>query len=91
MPQYKNPFEKGRLIVQFMVQFPSRMAPEVVPALENCLPPRQEAIIPDQAEEVELLAFDPEQEAHRRHHKNAYDEDDEMGGGPGQRVQCAAN
>ncbi|XP_023029781.1 dnaJ heat shock protein family (Hsp40) member A4-like [Leptinotarsa decemlineata] len=90
MPQYKNPFEKGRLIVQFWVQFPKTLPPEIIPALENALPPRQEFMIPDHAEEVELVDFDPEQEARKRQHRNAYEEDDEMHG-PGQRVQCATN
>ncbi|KAJ8922040.1 hypothetical protein NQ315_008680 [Exocentrus adspersus] len=90
MPQYKNPFEKGRMIVQFWVQFPKTLPPEVIPALENALPPRTECMIPDTAEEAILIDFDPEQEARRRHHKNVYDEDDEMHG-PGQRVQCATN
>ncbi|VEN41250.1 unnamed protein product [Callosobruchus maculatus] len=89
MPQYKNPFEKGRLIVQFWVNFPKTLPPESIPALENALPPRTECIIPDTAEEVTLEDFDPEQER-RRAQKNAYDEDDEMHG-PGQRVQCATN
>jgi DnaJ family protein A protein 1 len=40
MPQYKNPFEKGRLIIQFLVNFPSSLPPELIPQLENCLPPR---------------------------------------------------
>lgn len=40
MPMYKNPFEKGQLIVQFLVNFPTSIPPEVIPALENCLPPR---------------------------------------------------
>jgi DnaJ family protein A protein 1 len=40
MPQYKNPFEKGRLIIQFVVNFPSNLPPELIPQLENCLPPR---------------------------------------------------
>lgn len=91
MPRYKNPFEKGRLIVQFWVQFPKTIPPEIIPQLENCLPPREEVMIPDTAEECILEDFDPEQEARRRHqHKNVYDEDDEMHG-PGQRVQCATN
>lgn len=89
MPQYKNPFEKGRLIVQFWVSFPSSLPPEVIPALENALPPRPEIMIPDQAEECILLPFDPEEEARKRHHRNAYDDDDDMPGG--QRVQCATN
>ncbi|CAH1104891.1 unnamed protein product [Psylliodes chrysocephalus] len=90
MPQYKNPFEKGRLIVQFWVQFPQSIPPEVIPALENALPPRVESMIPDNAEEVVLVEFDPESEARRNSQKNAYDEDDEMHG-QGQRVQCATN
>lgn len=40
MPMYKNPFEKGQLIIQFFVDFPNCIPPEVIPALENCLPPR---------------------------------------------------
>lgn len=90
MPQYKNPFEKGRLIIQFMVQFPKTIPPELIPALENVLPPREEVMISDNAEEVTLVDFDPETEARRRASKNAFDEDDEMHG-QGQRVQCAAN
>ncbi|KAJ8929114.1 hypothetical protein NQ314_018228, partial [Rhamnusium bicolor] len=89
MPQYKNPFEKGRLIVQFWVQFPKTLPPEIIPAIENALPPRSECMIPDHAEEALLVDFDPEQEARKRHPRNAYDEDDEMHG-PG-RVQCATN
>lgn len=40
MPQYKNPFEKGRLIIQFLVNFPPSIDPTVIPALEQCLPAR---------------------------------------------------
>jgi DnaJ family protein A protein 1 len=40
MPQYKNPFEKGRLIIQFVVNFPSSLPAEIAPQLENCLPAR---------------------------------------------------
>ncbi|KAL1505739.1 hypothetical protein ABEB36_005233 [Hypothenemus hampei] len=90
MPKYKDPFEKGRLIVQFWVQFPKEIPAEVIPQLENCLPPREECMIPDNAEECILEDFDPEQESRRRQQKNVYDEDDEMHG-PGQRVQCATN
>ncbi|PNF37830.1 DnaJ subfamily A member 1 [Cryptotermes secundus] len=89
MPQYKNPFEKGRLIVQFLVNFPSSLPPELIPQLENCLPPRPETMIPDGAEECLLVDLDPEQEARRREYKNAYDED-EAGHGPS-RVQCATH
>lgn len=89
MPYYKNPMDKGRLLVQFIVQFPSEISPAVIPALESCLPPRPVIMIPDNAEECLLNPMDPEQEQRRRHHKNAYDEDDDPRRGPG--VQCATS
>lgn len=92
MPMYKNPFEKGQLIIQFLVNFPNRIPPELIPALENCLPPRPRVEIPELAEECQLMDLDPEQETRRRrggHHGNAYEEDDEH---PGMnRVQCATS
>lgn len=56
MPMYKNPFEKGRLIIQFQVIFPERITPEVVPTLEQCLPPRPIVDIPIDAEECDLVS-----------------------------------
>lgn len=90
MPMYKNPFEKGQLIIQFIVNFPKRIPPEVIPALENCLPPRPLIDIPELAEECMLMDLDPEQESRRRraNHGPAYEEDDEHGPGMN-RVQCA--
>lgn len=52
MPQYKNPFEKGKLIIQFFVKFPDVLDEAVIPQLESVLPPRPEIIIPDDADEV---------------------------------------
>ncbi|CAG9133104.1 mitochondrial protein import protein MAS5 [Plutella xylostella] len=89
MPMYKNPFEKGLLILQFLVNFPSQIPPEAVPALENCLPPRPRVEIPELAEECTLMELDPEQESRRRRAANgpAYEEDEDH---PGMnRVQCA--
>lgn len=88
MPYYKNPMEKGRMLIQFSVVFPNEISPHVIPALENCLPPRQEIMIPDTAEECLLIPMDPEQEARRRQQKTVYDEDD-MRRRAG--VQCAAS
>ncbi|XP_033229918.1 dnaJ homolog subfamily A member 1 [Belonocnema kinseyi] len=85
MPVYKDPFTKGRLIIQFVVNFPKAIEPTVLPALEQCLPPREEVMIPDNAEECMLTDLDPEQEARRRDTRPAYEEDE---GGPS-RVQCA--
>ncbi|XP_075231664.1 dnaJ heat shock protein family (Hsp40) member A4-like [Lycorma delicatula] len=90
MPQYKNPFEKGRLIIQFLVNFPTSLPPDVIPRLEECLPPRSGQMVPDNAEECELEDMDPEQEARRQEYRNVYDEDEPGSHGPN-RVQCATH
>jgi len=86
MPTYRSPFEKGRLIIQFSVDFPNHVDPAKVPMLESCLPPRSEQIIPDDAEECSLLPMDLE--AENRRSQSAYDEDDAP---HGNRVQCATH
>lgn len=90
MPIYRDPFEKGRLIIQFKVNFPKNnfLPLEKIAELEKCLPPRQEVIIPDDAEEHELSEYDPSARSYR--HGEAYD-DDEDGLMGGQRVQCASH
>lgn len=45
MPQYKNPFEKGRMIVQFLVNFPDKLPVQKIVQLESCLPPRYVLIV----------------------------------------------
>ncbi|XP_076628624.1 dnaJ heat shock protein family (Hsp40) member A4-like [Colletes latitarsis] len=87
MPMYKDPFTRGRLIIQFVVNFPKTIDPSVIPMLEQCLPPREEVMIPESAEECILTDLDPEQEARRRDQRQAYEEDE---GGPS-RVQCATH
>lgn len=93
MPTHKNPFEKGRLIVTFQVQFPpDKWLPAAkISQLEKLLPARQEVIVPDQAEDCVLQRFDPvEAEQERaRQRREAYDSgDDDV---HGQRVQCASH
>lgn len=88
MPQYKNPFEKGRLIVQFIVNFPEKLPGEVIPTLEACLQPRPQETIPENAEECMLVDMDPASDARHRANRNAYEEDE----GRGQpSVQCASS
>lgn len=90
MPTYKNPFEKGRLIIQFSVKFPETMPHQVIPTLENCLPSRPQVMITDSAEECVLEAFDPEEERRNSYQRAYYEEEDGMNGhGPG--VQCATH
>jgi len=93
MPIYRDPFTKGRLVIQFHVNFPSNnFAPlKSIQQLETILPPKEEIIVPDDAEECVLVDFDPA--SHPRHHNGRgteiYDSDDE-GGQQGQGVQCAS-
>lgn len=88
MPIYKNPTEKGRLIVQFNVNFPKSIPPAAVPKLEACLPPRAEIIVPDDAEEVTLNDFDPKSHSRRQQQfNNSYDEDEPRSSG----VQCQSH
>jgi len=85
MPTYRNPFEKGKLIVKFAIDFPEALDPHVAQKLEALLPPKSEPIIPDDHDEVNLSEFDPE--ANRRMNRGMEDEDDHPGHGPG--VSCA--
>jgi len=95
MPQYRNPFEKGRLIIQFDVIFPPSLEPRVAEALAKILPPVEESILPDDVDEVDLNDFDPSSDRgqQQRGRPGHYDDDDDdeghhgHPGGPG--VQCA--
>ncbi|KAI4503434.1 hypothetical protein M0802_001656 [Mischocyttarus mexicanus] len=87
MPIHKDPFTHGKLVIQFVVNFPKSISPAVILTLEQCLPARGEVIIPDGAEEVVLTDLDPETEHRRRDQRPAYEEDQ---GGPS-RVQCATH
>jgi hypothetical protein len=63
MPKYKDPYEKGRLIIQFKVNFPKPgfATPEQLAQLEKLLPPRQPLPMQSpEAEERVLEDFDIE-------------------------------
>jgi DnaJ homolog subfamily A member 1 len=91
LPEFKNPFEKGRLIVQFNVIFPASLPMEVIPALEQNLPPRPVINIPPTAEECNLIDYDPHAESQRRRAQEAYDEDDGYHRGGPRVQQCATS
>lgn len=92
MPQYRNPFEKGQLIIKFSVKFPSTVPVEKLPVLEKVLPPREEVIIPDGAEECMLQEYDINtQNMHNHRRGEVYDDDDDDDDPHGaRRVQCAS-
>jgi len=91
MPQYRNPFEKGRLIIQFNVVFPPNLEPSVAEALAKVLPPVEEPMVPDDHDEVDMNDFDPENDRHNQNHRHQYDDDEEgHGHGHGPGVQCAS-
>lgn len=91
MPRHRNPFEKGRLIIQFSIIFPPNnwISTGKLKELENLLPPRERVDIPTEHEECNLMPFDI------RHDKpgqssNPYDSDDDEMGGHGPKVACAS-
>ena len=91
MPQRRNPFEKGKLIIKFKIVFPEDnwISEEQVAELETLLPERLPVEVPEDAEECVLHKVDPSHAGARGRGGQAYDEDDEDDmNGP--RVQCAS-
>lgn len=99
MPSYRH-HDFGNLYVQFDVKFPDRLGPEGASmtdeqkaALESVLPPRmpQHTPPPDAVTEDFVLEDVDTQREGDRAQRAAYgeDEDEEMGGQGGERVQCA--
>lgn len=92
MPRYKEPFERGRLLIRFGVTFPEKLDPAMVPKLESCFPARPPVEIPIDSEECTLMTFDPAQDQRQQQYREAYEEDGHSGGGGGggrpHTVQC---
>ncbi|KAG9487250.1 hypothetical protein GDO78_007232 [Eleutherodactylus coqui] len=65
MPLQRDPFEKGLLIVQFSVTFPENhwLPVNKLPLLEALLPPREEIMVTDDMEVVELVELDPREQS----------------------------
>ncbi|KAM3940277.1 dnaJ homolog subfamily A member 4-like [Leptodactylus fuscus] len=85
MPLQRDPSEKGLLIIQFLVTFPENhwLPTSKLPLLEALLPPREELMVTDDMEVVELVEFDPKEHG-RAYRGEAYHEDERPRGG----VQC---
>ncbi|KAM5584912.1 dnaJ protein [Rosa sericea] len=97
MPMYQRPFMKGKLYIQFSVDFPETLSLEQVKALEAALPSRASSqgltdMELDECEETTLHDVNMEEEMRRKQHQarsEAYDEEDDDMPGGAQRVQCA--
>ncbi|KAG7473393.1 hypothetical protein MATL_G00095340 [Megalops atlanticus] len=85
MPLYRDPYERGQLIIQFVVEFPEKgwLPEHMLPQLEALLPPRDEQMITDDTEEVDLCDIDLNSQR-RNYSREAYEEDEGPRGG----VQC---
>ncbi|OBS67586.1 hypothetical protein A6R68_03849 [Neotoma lepida] len=85
MPIYRRPYEKGRLIIEFKVNFPENgfLSPDKLSLLEKLLPERKEVEETDEMDQVELVDFDPNQERRRHYNGEAYEDDEHH-----PRVQC---
>jgi len=90
MPRYRNPFSKGRLIIQFVVTFPQAgwcTDASKLKQLEALLPPKKQVKVEEHFEEVELSPYDPNERSargdyHHMHHDDE-DEDPRQQGGVG--------
>ncbi|KAF1556136.1 hypothetical protein FQV10_0007247, partial [Eudyptes schlegeli] len=60
MPIYRRPYEKGRLIIEFKVNFPGSgfLSSDKLYLLEKLLPARQEVEETEEMEQVDLMDFD---------------------------------
>lgn len=92
MPVYRNPMEKGRLVLHFDVKFPekSEIRTENLAKLETLLPARADTSIPMEAEECVLVEYDPRQ-SHHGHRQEMYDDDDPRAQGGPTQVNCATH
>ena len=89
MPHQGNPFTKGKLFLHFKVNFPKTLSPDIVASLKNILPKVPGPMLTGEEEEcntndVDISQFGQSADSRRG---DAYDEDEEGGGGA-QRVQC---
>ncbi|KAG7245356.1 hypothetical protein INR49_010806 [Caranx melampygus] len=86
MPIYRDPYEKGQLIIQFQVEFPEKdwLPEHLMYQLERLLPPREDVMITDEMEEVDLCEVDVRRQQ-RDYSREAYEEDEDSSRGG---VQC---
>lgn len=94
MPMYQRPFMKGKLYINFSVDFPDSLSLDQCKGLEAVLPPKTSNKLTemelDECEETTLHDVSIEEEMRRKQQQaqqEAYDDDEDMH--DGHRVQCA--
>jgi len=92
MPQYKNPFNKGSLLIKFDVTFPNTISADIANKLISMLPAKNKMEIDnsDDGHEVFLedAIFNDSANGNRREAYDSDEEHDERQGGGG--VSCAS-
>jgi DnaJ family protein A protein 2 len=92
MPMHENPFVKGKLVIQFVVKFPTagQLDKKALESLSELLPsPPAAPKIGEDVEECKLEHFDFEMlKQDYQQNKSAYDSDEDEESG-GRSVQCA--
>ncbi|XP_045475880.1 dnaJ homolog subfamily A member 1-like [Harmonia axyridis] len=86
MPYFQNPNDKGRLIIQFFVEFPDTLEETIITDLERILGPRPQIKVPSKAKSCTLETFDPEVEAKRHRSQRMMESDESI-----QELQCATS
>lgn len=97
MPQYKNPFNKGHMLIKFNVIFPENnfASADQMKQLESILPPRFPLPSTTGCEDTTLAEFDVEayqqeqRERDRYSRQQAYEDDEHAGMGGMGGPQCA--
>lgn len=86
MPIYRDPFEKGQLFINFQVEFPEKdwLPEHLMFQLERLLPPREDVMLTDDMEEVDLREVDVRTQQ-RKQQGEVYEEDEDSSRGG---VQC---
>ena len=92
MPLSSNPFLKGKLVINFQVEFPKQLSIAQRQSLQKILSPsNQNTELPIHVDEHYVMEDFDENAASNEYqsHQSAYDSDDEDTDGQRQNVQCA--
>jgi len=92
LPRLKSPFEHGNLFIILNIEFPTEIDPGAAKQLLKVLPPPKHVpTVTEDTEDVDvciLKDIDPVRSYNDNLPEESYEDEDE-GGGSGQRVQCA--